>query len=310
MNLHNDVINFRTLIANISKSTNIEPFMLEKDYYVTYLLNKIAEKQPDIIFKGGTSLSKCHKIINRFSEDIDLSLEPKTDRVTDSQRRSLKSNIIAVIEESGFILKNPDSIKSRQPLNKYIIDCHSSIMPTYIKQDLIIETSVFTRVFPTEKKEVSCFIYDFLKSRNLNNEIEQFGLRPFEIETQTLERTFSDKIFAIADFYLKNRTERLSRHIYDIHKIRPAIKINESFIDLFDKVREVRRPLSICLSAHDGADLYGTLQKIVKERYYENDFNKITHSMLFDNTTYSEAISTLEEVLEFDFLKLYSNLIS
>ena len=49
--------------------------MSQKDYYVTVLLKLLAEKIPFIVFKGGTSLSKCHKVIRRFSEDIDLTID-------------------------------------------------------------------------------------------------------------------------------------------------------------------------------------------------------------------------------------------
>jgi len=73
MILHKDKKAFESIIIEAtSKFSGITDIaMIEKDYYVTYFLKEIAEKQPNIIFKGGTSLSKCHKVINRFSEDID-----------------------------------------------------------------------------------------------------------------------------------------------------------------------------------------------------------------------------------------------
>ena len=49
--------------------------MLEKDYYVTLLLEGLCREVKGLVFKGGTSLSKCYKAIDRFSEDIDLSLD-------------------------------------------------------------------------------------------------------------------------------------------------------------------------------------------------------------------------------------------
>ena len=61
--------------------------MIEKDYYVTMLLKNMARRLPFLVFKGGTSLSKCYQIIHRFSEDIDLTV----DRVlTQGMRCSLK----------------------------------------------------------------------------------------------------------------------------------------------------------------------------------------------------------------------------
>jgi len=52
--------------------------IIEKDYYVTEALRVIAENAGDtVIFKGGTSLSKGWDLIQRFSEDIDLFLDPR-----------------------------------------------------------------------------------------------------------------------------------------------------------------------------------------------------------------------------------------
>jgi hypothetical protein len=55
----------------------LRPAIIEKDYYVTVALRIIAAAAPDkIIFKGGTSLAKGWNLIERFSEDIDIFLDP------------------------------------------------------------------------------------------------------------------------------------------------------------------------------------------------------------------------------------------
>ena len=76
--LHHDKELFRQIILLTSEDTGIEYSIIEKDYYVTMFLKSLVEKQPDIIFKGGTSLSKCYKLIKRFSEDLDLNLACET----------------------------------------------------------------------------------------------------------------------------------------------------------------------------------------------------------------------------------------
>jgi hypothetical protein len=56
----------------------LRPAIIEKDYYVTEALRAIADASGDkVIFKGGTSLSKGWNLIQRFSEDIDLFLDPQ-----------------------------------------------------------------------------------------------------------------------------------------------------------------------------------------------------------------------------------------
>ena len=55
----------------------LRPAIIEKDYYVTEALRIVAATAGDkVIFKGGTSLSKGWNLIERFSEDIDLFLDP------------------------------------------------------------------------------------------------------------------------------------------------------------------------------------------------------------------------------------------
>src|SRR5580692_11316390 len=61
-----------------ARSKNIKrPIIIEKDFWVCWALDQIfgsSTLAPHVTFKGGTSLSKCYNIIDRFSEDIDLTL--------------------------------------------------------------------------------------------------------------------------------------------------------------------------------------------------------------------------------------------
>ena len=93
--------------------------IIEKDYFVTLLLKDIVNKCPEVIFKGGTSLSKCHKLINRFSEDIDLGLN--IDKATQGMRRDLKKQIIEAIHDLHLVLDNESHIYSRTYFNRYQI---------------------------------------------------------------------------------------------------------------------------------------------------------------------------------------------
>ncbi len=75
--LHYDNDAFVALINQISNDQSVLPEILEKDYYITLMLQDIAKKQVDhdIFFKGGTALYKALKRVNRFSEDIDLTFD-------------------------------------------------------------------------------------------------------------------------------------------------------------------------------------------------------------------------------------------
>ena len=196
MNLHDDLEQFGQLVLYTANEMNIEPAIVEKDYYVTLVLKKIAEKQPNIVFKGGTSLSKCYKLIKRFSEDIDLNIV--TDKATEGMRRRLKENIVAVIDEQGFSLMNPESIRSRRDFNRYEVSYPTQFSSRILKQALYIETAVSIRSFPIVEMPASSLVYDSIHALGKDDVAAQYDLQPFTLNVLAMERTFIDKVFAIA----------------------------------------------------------------------------------------------------------------
>ena len=78
MHLHTNKENFKeVIIATAHSSPGLQNHQIEKDYYVSLFLKELSklENKIEIVFKGGTSLSKCYDVINRFSEDIDLTIK-------------------------------------------------------------------------------------------------------------------------------------------------------------------------------------------------------------------------------------------
>ena len=67
MYLHNSKDTFKEIIIQARAEYGYEPEITEKDYYVSMFLKEITESGIDFVFKGGTSLSKCYHVINRFS---------------------------------------------------------------------------------------------------------------------------------------------------------------------------------------------------------------------------------------------------
>jgi hypothetical protein len=68
----------RGALERAARASAISPKAIEKDWWVTLVLRALFEGpyQPFMIFKGGTSLSKCWNLIERLSEDIDIALDP------------------------------------------------------------------------------------------------------------------------------------------------------------------------------------------------------------------------------------------
>lgn len=296
MYLHSDKDLFEKVILETSEKYSIVPEIIEKDYYVTLFLKEIVKRQPNIIFKGGTSLSKCYHLINRFSEDIDLNIETET-RPTEGQRKALVSNIRNVIDSNGFELKNADNIRSRRDFNRYEIDVHSAFSSDYLKHDLIVETAVFLRSYPSVKMEASSYVYDYLKSIEREDIVTMFELEPFELQVQAVERTFVDKLFAICDYYIAGKTDEHSRHLYDLYKMSSVITFDKGFADLFQSVREERKGHSTCYSAQDSVNIMKCLQEIIDKAVYKKDYEAITTPLIFDNVNYETVIRQLQSII-------------
>lgn len=68
MELYKNKQIFYDVVTAAASFFKINPTIIEKDYYVTILLQKNKDSIPGVLFKGGTSLSKCFKAIDRFSK--------------------------------------------------------------------------------------------------------------------------------------------------------------------------------------------------------------------------------------------------
>mgnify|MGYP003313496384 CR=1 FL=1 len=294
--LHHDPSMFEQVILRVSEDTGIEASIIEKDYYVTLFLQRIVAHQPNIIFKGGTSLSKCYKLINRFSEDIDLNIDTES-HPTEGQRRKLKEAIVSIIEEFGFTLTNPDKVRSRRDYNRYVVD-YPTIFPTsYLKEHLIVETAVYIKAYPCKRMLVSSLVHDYLKRNGYTELIEQYGLQPFELNVQAAERTLVDKVFALGDYYLSDAVHEHSRHVYDIYKLLDVVTLDDSMKALVQSVREERKPHVNCRSK-DGIDMNALLQEIVDKAVYKHDYEDITSKILFEEVPYETAVAALQKIID------------
>ncbi|GAB5084365.1 hypothetical protein Osc2_11330 [Ruminococcus sp. 25CYCFAH16] len=295
--LHNDKAVFEETILKTSEYLGVKVEIVEKDYYVTLFLKELVTAMPDIIFKGGTSLSKCYHVIKRFSEDIDLNIQSEN-KPSESKRKKMKSSILDVISNLEFTLTNPESIRSRRDYNRYVIDYPSVMSADYLKEQLIVETAVYQRAYPTKIMKADSLIYQFLSDNGYDDFILQNDLQPFELNVQTAERTMIDKIFALADYYMLGSISEHSRHIYDIYKLSGIVLIDDTLRDLALSVAQERKPHKMCLSVQDGINVTEILKEIILKDVYKDDYNAITIPLLFEDVTYEQAIKALTDIFE------------
>ena len=296
--LHKNSELFLQAINIVSQEKNILPEIIEKDYYVTLILKYLSEKIPFIVFKGGTSLSKCHNIIKRFSEDIDIAIDTE---ISKSQKKNIKQSIIEVANFLELEITNIDETRSRNNYNKYIF-AYKSVLEnesSFLKSGVTLETSYITISFPTEKKEVSSFIGNMMKTE-APDFIEKFGLENFYMKTQSIERTFIDKVFALCDYFLQNKIPSHSRHIYDIYKLLPRINFDENFSNLILDVREVRKTSPICVSSDEKYKITDLLKEIITKEIYKKDYENITEKILEEPIKYETSITALKKIIEKD----------
>ncbi len=295
MLLHNDKENFDIAIRAASRYFNVSAAIIEKDYYVTLVLCELAKRVNDLIFKGGTSLSKCYKIIDRFSEDIDITLLPEG--ASQGKRMSLKDRILEICESLGLNLLNEEQTKSRRDYNCYKIDYAPSHSLFGLNPQLLVETVFIVKSFPTEIRQASSMIYDYLYATKNEEAIAQYELKPFDIRVQTLSRTLVDKVFAICDYMIEGRAERQSRHIYDISRLLPCISLDDDFRELVKEVREDRKEGAKCYSAKAGVSVPLLLQKIIDTGFFKGDYEESTEKLLSRPVSYDEAISALDRII-------------
>ena len=292
--LHENKEEFTNAVNLASERFSILPAVVEKDYYLTMILRCISDRVNYAVFKGGTSLSKCHKAIKRFSEDIDISIDKK---ISQGQMKNLKQTIKEIAWELGLVIPNIDDTRSRRNYNMYEIEYNSVVMnfDNSIPSHVIMETSFAEISFPTVILPVHSFIGDMMVTE-APEEMKSFGLVPFEMKVQGIDRTLVDKVFAICDYFLMDKITNHSRHIYDIYKLLPIVPQTEEFKYLVSEVRKTRAKTNICPSAQPGVNIPELLFKIIDDKAYKEDYISVTSRILDEKIDYETAVEAVKMI--------------
>jgi len=151
--------------------------------------------------------------------------------------------------------------------------------------------------FPTVKLPVDSYVYQYLSKDNMDI-VKEFGLEPFDMNLQSLERTFADKVFAICDYYMNDEIKGHSRHIYDLYMVLPKIIFDEKYKELVIEIRNHRSAMSICPSAMPGVSIPELLKEITEKDIYISDYNEITKYFQNVPLEYDEVISVISRIIE------------
>jgi len=217
-----DYADFKDAITATAQHLHISEVIVEKDYWVTYALKNIVQNNivDDVVFKGGTSLSKAYNIIKRFSEDVDLAainLNGLPSNQIQNKIRDLSKKVSANLPEING--KSTKGTYMRRTYHSYptnsVVEENSPI-----EKIVLLEINSITFNLKYQKFPISTFIYDFLKAQNSNDLIKKYELEPFEINVLEKERTFSEKILALSRYSNENdnnvKIKSKIRHFYDL----------------------------------------------------------------------------------------------
>lgn len=233
---------FPDFITQVADARGIPAAIVEKDYWVTYVLHRLknSEFSGKFIFKGGTSLSKGWGIIERFSEDIDLLFVTEEGMSVKQKRKRLEKVRDAVGEYPGLSfdegnLDNSGGNESRCACFTYARKrehAFGSLHP-YLK----LEMGYRGGTEPHTIRKVQSYIGEALGAAG------QLGIADdtvaFEIEVLHPRRTFVEKLFAIHAAAASGRTVGQSRHYYDIFKLLKLKEVRE-FIGT-DEYRDLKQ---------------------------------------------------------------------
>jgi predicted nucleotidyltransferase component of viral defense system len=223
MNLHTNTTDFTALITFTAKHFNLIPAFVEKDYWITIVLNRLANSNyiKNAVFKGGTSLSKAYRIINRFSEDIDIAIinDNLSSNALKTKIRNIGKEITVGLTE---IVENGVTSKGSM-FRKSIFEYPTllSKVDNVIPNRMIVEINSFANPYPNVKQEITSFIAEYLVANNQSVVIDEYGLQPFLLNVLDKRQTMIEKLVSLFRFsFAANPRRALAakiRHFYDLY---------------------------------------------------------------------------------------------
>lgn len=314
----------REIINNASQKTGLSPVSIEKDWWVVQVLQALFSLpySEHISFKGGTSLSKCWHLIERFSEDVDVAIdreflgfgEPLSrTQISDKLRRAscafvrerlqydLRERLLALgIGEDVFdVSVNITPVSTTDP-EVISVRYRSVLQPSdYIPSTVKVEVSGRSMGEPVVMGEVRSIIDESYPDA-------VFAGTPAAVRVVSAERTFLEKMFLLHEELAKPpehiRVDRMSRHIYDLARMSDAGVADKALADesLYHGVVEHRRKY-IGLKGFDYDDLYPSTLRIVPaettSELWREDYKTMREQMVYGEApAYDELTGFLSKL--------------
>ncbi len=317
----------RQLFEQTTQLTGMQPVIVEKDFWVCWTLKELFQLPAfgeHLIFKGGTSLSKVFKVIERFSEDIDVSMdrtflgfggdnEPEKAASNKEKQRRIEALKIACQQkiaaellpafdtairakvERGekWSLRSDDDDRDRQTLLFEYPTSFASEATGYIRRLVKIEMGARADHWPSEAKTITPYVAEQFPAG--------FKHGSCVVKVLSAERTFWEKATILhAEFHRpadKPMPERFSRHYCDFAElIRKGVgKSAEGMPELLARVAQHKNLFFKTSWARYGEAVKGTLRIAPPEYRVESlrsDYGKM-QQMFFGEVPKFDKIMTL-----------------
>jgi hypothetical protein len=225
---------FAALLVATAQATGLNEQFVEKDYYVTEVLRIVAGAYGEkVIFKGGTSLSKGWALIDRFSEDVDLLVDParfdpplQSARAVDRELRTLRDQVAG---HPGLDLAPAlgQTIGGRGRADHLAYVTRFDELPG-VASTVRLEPGIQSGDHPVEQRAIESLVATFLREQGQYDLAED--LEPFAMTLLHFRRTFVEKLFTIHSKVLRlledgTPVARDARHYADLHALasRPEV---------------------------------------------------------------------------------------
>ena len=317
MKLHENKILFRQAVQFTADQMKIPAIYVEKDYWVTYALYTIFNNDigKDTVFKGGTALSKCYNMIERFSEDIDLVVlrgEGETDSKLKSKLKAVSTVVEAVFPEvpiEGITHKIGMNRKTAHSYNKEFKGDYGQV------RDVIILESTWLRYYePHTTKSIVSFVGQMMMDNEQFDIAKENRLLPFDLLALEPTRTICKKVMSLIRFsYGENPIDDLKkkiRHTYDLHQL---LKQDE-FLKFFQSTAFDEMLLKVAnddvasfrnnnkwLNYHPNeALIFKDLENIWSElkTIYNGDFKNLVYGALPKDEAILQTLKMIQEILK------------
>ena len=231
--LHNHK-DFAALLRIVGSEMNIEPILVEKDYWIMHVLYGLKQLNFNFELKGGTSLSKGYKIINRFSEDIDIHIKPPAEfAINENPKNTKQRNVEARKQFYDWLadtikINGITSVKRDTEFDDEIYYRSGGIRLEYqtlteakagIKEGILLEAG-FDKVTPNNAITISSWAYD----KAIKQGVQVIDNRALEIACYHPGYTFVEKLQTVATKFrqeqeTKEERQNLMRQYYDIFSL-------------------------------------------------------------------------------------------